>query len=56
MRRLLDLFRNPITSETVTLSGIHFRVTRERGRIIGIEKWENVDDVYYYHVWTEPVT
>lgn len=51
-RRHLD--PNRLTSEVAVLGGRHWRVTKQRGKIIGIEKWTKARDeefTYSYEVY-----
>ena len=47
-------WRNRMTCEVVMLGGFRFRVTKQRGQIIGIEMWqptEHATTQYIYKVW-----
>lgn len=56
-------WRNRLTSEVVILGGFYWRVTKQRGRIVGIERWVHIsrcgddepDTVYGYSVWKGPI-
>ena len=53
-RRHLD--PNRLTSEVAILGGLRWRVTKQRGKIIGIERWEpteHYDPVWIYTLWKD---
>lgn len=47
-------WRNRLTTEVFVLSGQRFRITRRRGRIVGLEVWAEPAEpggAYGYVVW-----
>ena len=52
MRRL-HKWRNRMTCEVAELGGMKFRITHQRGKIVGLEVWTgpNADGAYGYTLW-----